>query len=415
LSPGIASNHRQHDDDARTVNRFLRVGYLSGAPRVSTRNDAAASGPRAHVVSFIKALEVAGFAVHPFIVGDRAPERLRTGTAAETLHKSTVARLLADVTRLILSWLNSRRAWRDLHGRVDWIYERFAVFHALGRRWQRNGIPWILETSGPMFFEAKTQRKSIALGGVARRLEFAAYRQCDVLVCVSESLKHTLIREARVAESKIIVLPNGVDTGFFDPQAHKPHRLFDGLVLGFVGALSEWQGLGLLLDALSAVRVEGLDLSLVIVGDGTERRALEARAASLRLTPHIRFVGRVAWSEVPSYVAGFDIGFSGQVESQMGMYHSPLKLYEYMAMAKPVIASAFADASRVVREGETGFLFEPGSAADLRRALRQAIGSRDDLARMGNEARNLIVAEHTWLSRVTLMLPQIQRILTTRP
>ncbi len=51
------------------------------------------------------------------------------------------------------------------------------------------------------------------------------------------------------------------------------------------------------------------------------------------------------------------------------MYHSPLKLYEYMAMAKPVVASAFEDAQRVIRDRETGFLFQPGDKEDLKRTL----------------------------------------------
>jgi glycosyltransferase involved in cell wall biosynthesis len=362
----------------------------------------------------IEALRAYGWQVHAFIVGDRVSRKWTSAGSAETLHHSLIVRLAADVTRLALGWLNSRRAWHAFGGQVDWVYERFGIFQALGRRFQRGGVPWILEANGPFFYEASHQRKSIAMGWLARRLELAAYRQCDALVCVTEALKETLLRECSVAPEKIVVVPNGVDTAFFDPARYESQRPLDGLVLGFVGSLVEWQGLDLLLDVLAELRAERFDLSLVIVGEGPAREALEAQTRALGLTSQVRFVGSVPSEMVPSHISGVDIGFSGQVASRMGMYHSPLKLYEYMAMAKPVIASAFADARAVVRDGETGFLFEAGNGPALKRALRRAYEARAQFPLMGGRARALMVAEHTWLARVRFMIPEIERVLQSR-
>lgn len=82
------------------------------------------------------------------------------------------------------------------------------------------------------------------------------------------------------------------------------------------------------------------------------------------------------------------------------MYHSPLKLYEYMAMAKSVVASSFEDAKRAVRPEETGFLFRAGDKKDLKWALRRAYESRDRLPGMGARAREEVVSKHDWLARV---------------
>lgn len=387
-----------------------RLGYLSGAPRVSTRNDAGAAGPRSHVVSFIKAMEAEGWDVHAFIVGDRISHKWTGGKSADVLHRWGVMRFGADIARLILGSVNARRAWHEL-GRVDWAYERFAVLQALGRRFQRHGVPWILETNGPFFYEATTQRKSVAWGSLLRRLEVSAYRSCDVLICVTETLKEMLVREAGLRPEKIIVVPNGVDTDFFDPVAHQPHRLFDGMVVGFVGGLIEWQGLHLLLKAVADLRSEGIPVSAVLVGDGVERKNLESQAASLGLRGAIRFTGSVSWELVPSYIAGMDVGFSGQIASAVGMYHSPLKLYEYMAMARPVVASAYEDARRVIRDGETGYLFEPDDVEGLKRALRRAWQARQRLGALGARGRELMVASHTWRARVRCLVPEIERIL----
>jgi glycosyltransferase involved in cell wall biosynthesis len=355
-------------------------------------------------------MEAAGWEVVPFIVGDRMPPQLAAGRT-EPAH-GWLVRFAGDLTRLGLGWRNSRRAWRELLGRVDWAYERFAVLQALGRRLHRQGVPWILETNGLFFSEAKVERSSIAWVWLARRVELSAYRDCDVLVCVTHTLKDALVQEAGVPAEKIVVVPNGVDADVFDPGHHPPRRLFDGVVLGFVGSLIRWQGIEPLLDALAALRRDGVDLSLVVVGDGTIRGALEEKTHALGLSSAVRFVGPVPFDEVPSYIAGFDLGYSGQLPLQLGgMYHSPLKLYEYLAMAKPVVAASYDDARQVVREGVTGFLFEPANAADLERALRRAYDSRELLPALGRRAREAIVAEHTWLARVRRMIPEIERVL----
>ena len=351
----------------------------------------------------------------PYIVGDRSPFAATSeGTESNTLTRYARP-LLADVVRLGMGVLNSRRAWWELKGQVDWVYERLATLQILGSLFKRRKIPWILETNAPLFYEAKVDRESLLLSGLARWIEIQAYRRCDVLVCVSESLKEILVHESSISPEKVIVVPNGVDTQFFDPKCHQPRRVFDGLTLGFVGSLVAWQRLDLLLEAMRDLREEGLDLSLVVVGGGPMKTAWEALAERLGISSNVTFVGYVTWSEVPRYIAGFDIGYSGQVELQIGkMYLSPLKLYEYMAMAVPVMASAFEDAQRVVREEESGFLFQPGSIDDLKRALLKAYRLRTALPEMGSKARKEIVANHSWTARTRKLIEDIESILVTR-
>jgi glycosyltransferase involved in cell wall biosynthesis len=97
------------------------------------------------------------------------------------------------------------------------------------------------------------------------------------------------------------------------------------------------------------------------------------------------------------------------------MYLSPLKLYEYMAMAKPVVASAFEDAQRVVQEGETGFLFRAGNKDDLKGALFKVYHlPRTVLPDMGRKARKEIVTNHSWTARVRKMTGDVDCMLSAR-
>lgn len=393
-----------------------KIGYLSAAPRVSTHPEAEASGPRAHVLGVIRAFESLGYPVKRYIVGDRVPSNWRGKGSEAAVSGNWLRTLLIDITRLILGFVNAQRALRELGGEVDWVYERFAALQSLGWIFQRRGIPWLLETSGPFFYEAKFSRKSVVLGGLARRIEVGAYRQCDVLVCVSETLKDIVVREAQVSPQKVLVIPNGVDVEFFNPDAYQPKRLFPGVTIGFVGTLTNWQALDLLLQAMSEVKNQGIDLSLVVVGDGLMLEDWKSLTQNLGLADRVRFVGRLSQLQVPEAISGIDVGYSGQIESpEVGkMYHSPLKIYEYMAMAKPVMASAFEDAQRTLKEGETGFLFPAGDLEGIKQALVRVYEARERLSQMGEQARREVVTQHSWQARVQDMVAKTEAILSQR-
>ena len=134
-----------------------RLGYLSGAPRVTTRVASDAAGPRAHVLGVIDGFEHRGWTVSRYIVGDRMPGIVaRDGEAM--LHRGRAWTLAADIARVGLRRRNAGGAWAELGSRVDWVYERFALFQALGSRFARAGIPWILETNAMLTDEASRER-----------------------------------------------------------------------------------------------------------------------------------------------------------------------------------------------------------------------------------------------------------------
>ena len=124
-------------------------------------------------------------------------------------------------------------------------------------------------------------------------------------------------------------------------------------------------------------------------GDGPELENLRRQAGALRLSDDVHFSGRVAWQDTPACIAGFDIGYSGQIATETGdWYGSPIKIYEFLAMGKPVIASAFEDARRVIVDGRTGYLFSPGDLSALRECLQTAFRQKEKWPEMGWLARD---------------------------
>ncbi|AFY57862.1 glycosyltransferase [Rivularia sp. PCC 7116] len=391
-----------------------RLGFLAAAPRISTHPDAEMSGPRSRILGIIKGFKGLNWEVQTFIVGDRVPQNWSAKGSGDAISKGFFRTLAVDLVRLCLSAINSWKSWRELGSKVDFVYEYAATLQCLGWIFQRQGIPWILQAEALLFYEAKAERKALVLDGIAKWMEIQAYKKCDVLACVSETLKEILVRDYDIQPDKIVIVNNAVDIDFLNPKLHNQKRIFSGFTVGFVGSLYAWSGLNLLLEVIAELRKTGLDISLVVVGDGAMKADWENLAEALGISENVAFIGRVPWQVVPQYIAGFDVGFSGQVQLQMGeMYLSPMKLYEYMSMAKPVVASAFEDAKRLVNY-QTGFLFQPGEKEDLKRALLLAFSQQEALPKMGHLARIEIVNHHSWNSRVQVLVKGVEQILSKR-
>ncbi len=384
-----------------------KIGYLSAAPRVSTRPEAELVGPKTHILGVIQAFETLGWNVTPFIVGDHVPLSWIVKGSESNMQRSILRILIADILRLVMGVVNKWRAYRKLGRKVDIVYERLATLQSLGSVFKKRGRLWVLETNAPLFIEAKSDRQAIILSSLAKYLELKAYKNCDILVCISETLRDIIIEETGISPRKVVVVPNGVDVAFFDPTIYRPIRMFTGFTIGFIGNLASWQGLFLLLDAVSDLRKEGKEINVAFVGDGPDRPALEKKSQELGLSENVKFVGFVSQMKVPNYIAGFDIGYSGQtLRTEKRMYCSPIKLYEYMAMGTPAIASDYEDTRQVIKDG-TGFLFQIDSRQDLKEIISKAYRDRGNLPAMGNRSRNEIIKNHSWVARVSKLIDTI--------
>jgi glycosyltransferase involved in cell wall biosynthesis len=167
------------------------------------------------------------------------------------------------------------------------------------------------------------------------------------------------------------------------------HRLDGHFVVGWTGVLREWHGLELLLDALT--RVPGA--RLLIVGDGPARATVEARAAALGMSDRVVVTGRVPHDTVPAYVAAMDVAVVAHDRTGVA---SPMKLLEYMAMAKPVVAPRLDNVRDIVEHDRTGLLFTPGDVDALAGALQRLAADPALRARLGRSARESIETTRNW-------------------
>jgi glycosyltransferase involved in cell wall biosynthesis len=204
----------------------------------------------------------------------------------------------------------------------------------------------------------------------------------------------------------VLVLPNGVDLRRFDPagadRAGVRGRLgiAGRLTVGWCGILREWHGLHLLLEAMRAVP----DAILLVVGDGPARRELEERAAAAGLAGRLIVTGRVAHELMPDYLAAMDIA---AVPDERTGVASPMKLLEYMAMARAVVAPRLANIQDVACDERDVLLFAPGNVTALGDCLRRLAGDPGLRTQLGAAARATVVAIHTWRHNAAAVLAAI--------
>jgi len=384
--------------------------YLSGAPRVSTRPNAERVGPRTHVKGVIRGFEKNNWVVHQYIVGDNVPESWNTKGSEKSIQSSVVKQFGADLIRIVLNYINRKKILK-IDEQFDLVYERFAAFQYLGYDLKiKRNIPWILETNAILSIESSSERKSTALPSKLQKYEKFAYQNCDVLVCITEELKELIIQKFNIDPNKIIISPNAVNIEEFSSENHDPLKFNDLFNIGFVGSLWQWQRLDFLFDAVKELQGQGLEISITIVGDGQCADEWKNYAKLINID-NVKFVGKVKREDVPRYISGFDVCYSGQFSMGMGSYLSPIKMYEYMAMGKPILATSYGETKRLVTDGENGYLFNENDKENLKKAIKKLYSDKDLRILMGLKSRNLVLSNHSWQIRVKSILSNIEDVL----
>lgn len=214
---------------------------------------------------------------------------------------------------------------------------------------------------------------------------------------VSEQLAASM--RAGCGAKPVMTIPNGVDIERFDPAqpgAEIRQRLGiagDAVVYGFVGSFAPWHGIDLLVDAFTRLLKQHPSIHLLLVGQANARwKDLLDRLAGPELAPHITVTGFVPPRDIPSYLAAMDI----TVLPNAAYYCSPLKLFEYMAMAKPTVSVCTDPVAATMQDGEEGLLFPQENVDALTAALDRLTKDKELRARMGAAARRRIERDYTW-------------------
>jgi len=326
----------------------------------------------------------------------------------------------------------------------DFIYQRYALNDMSGVLLrERLGVPLVLEFNGSEVWAQRHWGERLRFEALAERIERASLRHADLVVVVSQPLVEQAV-SLGTSRERVLFYPNGIDPHAFDPARFGPDARrraretlgvpTDADLLTFVGTFGTWHGTDVLASAIRRLIdeerawLERHRLHFLYVGDGALGPRVRAILGDGGGAPFVTLAGMRPQAETPATLAASDILLSPHVPNPDGtpFFGSPTKLFEYMAMAKPIVASDLDQIGWVLkgwRPGEpppkagaagrtrAAILVDPGSVdsliAGIRRAVEMPRGEREAL---GAEARRLVTESFTWDRNVAAVLDRLREL-----
>jgi glycosyltransferase involved in cell wall biosynthesis len=322
--------------------------------------------------------------------------------------------------------------------RPAFIYQRMSPANYSGvvmsRRWD---VPLVLEYNGSEVWVGKNWGRGFRYPQVALAAEDACLRHADLVVTVSDVLADELV-ERGVPRERVLWYPNGVDPSVFDPGAFSPdagmalrRRLGiagDATVVMFIGTFGQWHGVDVFAQAIRTMAerdraaLSAAKVHFVLVGDGIKMPAVREALSGSVPTDLVTLTGLVPQADAPQYLAIADVVVSPHVANADGsrFFGSPTKLFEYMVMGKPIVASDLEQIGAIlktsIRSGDLprggpsqdtrslALLCPPGDVTALVDGLRFIVDRPEWRERLGQNARAEALAKYTWTHHVSAIL-----------
>jgi len=291
------------------------------------------------------------------------------------------------------------------------IYERYAFYNIAGALMSKKyNIPLIVEVNELSGHERVRGQIMVPL---AKKIEKLIFNQATLILVVSDFLKEHIAKMIN-SDRKILVIPNGVSREWVETEI--PQSEIKGLqerlnitgkkVIGFVGGLDHWHSFDFLLELIGELKRNFSDIVLLIVGDGPLREYILSTADKLGLHDSIIITGIVPHEEVPKYISLFDIA----IIPHSNEFRSPIKLFEYMAAGKAVVAPATIPIKSVIKDRINGAIFKLGIKEDALETINNLFINNQLREDIGKNAKNTIRDNYLWEKHSLNIVNELRRI-----
>lgn len=221
--------------------------------------------------------------------------------------------------------------------------------------------------------------------------------RADAITVVTDSFRRRLVAKG-IAPERISVMPNGVDTERYT-AADEPMPLEGvadaegGPLIGYLGTFGAGQGLSAVVEAARALHRDGFKARFVLVGDGSDRAALEADLAASPL-PGLTIHSPIPRDATRALYNACDVVLVPHASLPVLADTVPSKLFEVMACERPLVAALRGEGASIVERSGAGELATPGDGASIAAAIRRVLGrSADERERMGKAGRAFVRRE----------------------
>lgn len=382
-----------------------------------------AGGSVGHVAGIVNGLVELGHAVR--FVSPESPKYLVPKVKADRvpLFKHYALPAEANLFRLQRSARQTAVAVaREFHPTI--IYQRLSLGDWTGVEVARKlGLSLVVEYNGSELWIAHNWGSKICFADDMRAAEDAMLRCADLVFTISKPLADELLGRG-IPPARVAWYPNGVDPIAYsaerfsiEERASMRSKLGAGpneFVVMFVGTFGQWHGAEVFAKAAVQIAEKSPELPLrfLFVGDGkTKPACVDLIDASRAARERTVFAGLIPQHETPAYLAAADAFVAPHVPNADGskFFGSPTKLFEYMAMGKPIVASALDQIADVLIDGQTALLVRPGDSEDLAKGIGRLVKDRELGRRLGEAARAEVVRSYTWTRHVQEIMSALYR------
>jgi len=388
-----------------------RVTYLRAEPSLRWLGTQV-GGAATHTAGVINGLTSAGVEVNVFAA--ERPEGLRDAHC-EAVPPRHILQLVHWLTRvghgreLVLA---AARTPADL------VYQRYALGSYAGLELARRlGVPLVLEfNSSEVWTERNWGGGRLPLARTLVALERRNLLDASLIVVVSRQLKDQLVEDG-IDPGRVLVNPNGVDArALSDARAHPPAswrsrvNLTQAPTVGFVGTFGLWHGVRLLPELIERVAERRDDARWVLVGDGPLHGEVATDIERRGLSNRVRLTGVVSHSRAVELLACCDVCVSPHVPNPDGtaFFGSPTKLFEYMGLARAIVASDLEQIGEVLEDGRTALLTPPGDVQAATGAIARLLDDEALRVRLGRAALKEAMRSYSWETHVGRILEALR-------
>lgn len=292
------------------------------------------------------------------------------------------------------------------------VYQRHTYQSVAGMNVARElAVPFVLEWNASEMWVRRNWWLSDPLKSLSRQFEKVAelretraVRSAAVVAAVSK-IAAQMACGAGATPHSVLVVPNAADMSDIPPPSPLPDRA-PGALLGWVGTFGPWHGAEVAVKALVHLP-DGLHL--LMIGDGERRLDCQRLALELGVNDRVEFTGTLPRANVISRLQACDVLLSPHVPlDDAPFFGSPTKIFDYMAIGRPIVASRLEQIADVLADGRTARLVDPGSDVDLADGIRDVLQSEGRGVAMGMAARLDALHHHRWIMRVEQILDALK-------
>ena len=355
-------------------------------------------GASTHILHNIRGLVNSQFEVHLLTPNDGllptedTIEGARVTRVSQDLSQNFLARA-AHFGKAVLAHLTLHPDYDVVHYRNIW--DGLVV----AQNKKRLGYKTLFEVNGLPSIELKYHYPGIdpALLLKIKEQEIATLHLSDAIICPSR-VTRDYIASLGLDRKRVTVIPNGVSPSDFPPSA-LPSREGRVPVLLYIGTLADWQGLEIIIKALPKIlEQEAVRLRIVGRGRSRQRKLLAKQIRKLGVQDNVIVQPAVPHHEVPALIAESDICLAplGLNDRNVTQGACPIKVLEYMASSRPLIASNIPIVRELVREDVDALLFSPNDPEDLARQALALLKDYELSGRLANSATERARTKFTW-------------------